>query len=180
MGTSRKSSWLASEYLEAPLASSGDSDGNKPKGIPLIGFGTYPFGSDEVKLSVLNAIKAGYRHFDTACLYRAEEPLGEAIAEALSHRLIKSCDELFITSKLRCSDAHPHLVLPSIQKTLKYVDLYLKHWPIALKPGKYEIEIQKEDLLPLDFKGVWEAMEECSKQGLAKYIRVSNFTCKKL
>ncbi|GAB2216884.1 hypothetical protein Drorol1_Dr00000031 [Drosera rotundifolia] len=172
---------------EAPLASSGDSDGNKPKGIPLIGFGTttYPFGSDEVKQSVLNAIKARYRHFDTTYLYKIENPLGEAIAEAISLGFIKSRDELFITSKLWCCDTHPHLVLPSIKKTLKnlgleFVDLYLIHWPIPLKPGKYEIEIKKEDLLPLDFKGVWEAMEGCSKQGLAEYIGVSNFTCKKL
>ena len=99
----------------APIALDGQT-------IPLLGFGTaeYPFNStDSVKESTLHAIKLGYRHFDTAALYLCEQSLGEAIAEALSLGLIKSRDELFITSKLWLDDAHHDLVLPALQKTLK-------------------------------------------------------------
>lgn len=102
---------------EAPLGSAG-------KTIPLVGFGTaqYPFGaasSEAVKESVVHAIEVGYRHFDTAALYQSEQPLGEAIAEALRLGLIKSRDELFITSKLWVSQAHRRLVLPALQTSLK-------------------------------------------------------------
>lgn len=92
------------------------------RGMPVIGFGTAadpPVDPDKIKLAVMQAIESGYRHFDTASVYHSEQPLGEAIAEAISVGLIKSRDELFITSKLWCSDAHPQHVLPAIQKTLR-------------------------------------------------------------
>ncbi len=93
------------------------------KTIPLLGFGTaeYPFGasSETMKDSILHAIKLGYRHFDTAALYQSEPLLGEAISDAIQLGLVKSRDELFITSKLWCSDAHHDRVLPALHKTLK-------------------------------------------------------------
>ncbi|GMY18116.1 non-functional NADPH-dependent codeinone reductase 2-like [Fagus crenata] len=156
--------------------------------IPVLGFGTatYPFGAPEtLRDCILHAIKLGHRHFDTAALYQSEEVLGETISEALSLGLIKSREDLFITSKLWSSDAHPERVVPALQNTLKklkleFLDLYLIHWPVSLKPGKYELPFPKEGLLPMDFNSVWEAMEECQKLGLAKHIGVSNFSCKKL
>ncbi|XP_050275663.1 non-functional NADPH-dependent codeinone reductase 2-like [Quercus robur] len=169
-------------HPEIPVDSTG-------KTIPVIGFGTaeYPFGAsfETLRDSLLHAIKLGYRHFDSAALYQSEQPLGEAIDDALNLGLIKSRDELFITSKLWCSDAHHDCVLPAIQKTLKnlkleYMDLYLLHWPVSVKPGEYELPVKKKDLLPIDIKSVWEAMEECQKLGLSKSIGVSNFSCKKL
>ena len=91
--------------------------------IPVLGLGTAsdPVEGSELvtKLAVLQAIKLGYRHFDTASLYGTEQSLGEAIVEAISHGLIKSRDELFITSKLWCGDAHEELVLPALQTSLK-------------------------------------------------------------
>ena len=63
---------------------------------------------------------------------------------------------------------------------LDYLDLYLIHWPVSLKPGKYELPVNKDDLLPIDFGSVWKAMEDCQKLGLTKAIGVSNFSCKKL
>ncbi|GMP59485.1 hypothetical protein CsSME_00022755 [Camellia sinensis var. sinensis] len=151
------------------------------KQIPLLGFGTtvYPFVSSEtMKQSILQAIKFGYRHFDSAALYRSEQPLGEAIADAIRLGFIQSRQDLFITSKLWCSDAHRDHVLPAIQKSLKnlgleYLDLYLVHWPVSSKPGKYELPVNKQELLPLDFKSVWEAMEECQSLGLTKSIGVT-------
>uniref|UniRef100_A0A2C9UFP1 NADP-dependent oxidoreductase domain-containing protein n=1 Tax=Manihot esculenta TaxID=3983 RepID=A0A2C9UFP1_MANES len=163
--------------------------GSTDKTIPLVGFGTaeFPFGasSETMKDSILHAIKLGYRHFDSAALYQSEQPLAEAISEALQLGLVKSRDELFITSKLWCSDAHHDCVLPALRKTLKnlkldYLDLYLIHWPVSVKPGEYELPVKKNDLVPFDAKSVWEAMEECLKLGLTKSIGVSNFSCKKL
>ncbi|KAH9794302.1 Deoxymugineic acid synthase 1 [Citrus sinensis] len=145
---------------EAPLGSTG-------KTIPLVGFGT-----------------AQFPHFDTAAIYQSEEPLGEAIAQALRLGLIKSRDELFITSKLWFGHAHRQLVLPALQTSLKnlgleHIDLYLIHFPVSLKPGT-GFPFSKEDIEPLDYEGVWEAMEECQNLGLTKSIGVSNFACKKL
>ncbi|KAL2546958.1 NAD(P)-linked oxidoreductase superfamily protein [Forsythia ovata] len=156
--------------------------------ISVLGFGTAsdpPVDSETTKSAVLQAIQLGYRHFDTAALYNSEQPLGEAIVEALNRGLIKSRDEVFITSKLWCSDAHAQFVLPALQKTLKnlnvdYIDLYLIHWPVSSKPGIVEYPIKAEDFLPMDFKSVWAAMEECQRLGLTKSIGVSNFSCKKL
>ncbi|CAL9776960.1 unnamed protein product [Musa acuminata subsp. burmannicoides] len=163
------------------------SSGGKP--MPRIGMGTavYPFASSEaMRAAILRSIELGYRHFDTAALYQSEEPLGAAIADALRAGTIRSRDELFITSKLWCSDAHPHLVLSALQKTLRYnlqleyLDLYLVHWPVSTRPGKYELPPAKEDLLPIDMSEVWRAMEECHALGLTKSIGVSNLSSKKL
>nr|XP_010932504.1 D-galacturonate reductase [Elaeis guineensis] len=157
------------------------------RSIPRVGMGTaaYPFAPESTKQAILHAIELGYRHFDTASLYRSEKPLGEAIAEALQRGLIKSRAELFITSKLWCNDAHHDLVLPALHQSLQnlqldYLDLYLIHWPMRLKPGAFTLPVNEEDILPLDLKSVWEAMEECQKLGLAKSIGVSNFTTRKL
>lgn len=64
---------------------------------------------------------------------------------------------------------------------LEYLDLYLIHWPISVRPGKgWQWPFDEEDMMPIDFKSVWAAMEECQRLGLAKSIGVSNFSCKKL
>ncbi|OWM62659.1 methylecgonone reductase-like [Punica granatum] len=160
------------------------SSGHK---MPLIGLGTVamPLPPPEALTAILvEAIEVGYRHFDTAAIYGSEESLGRAITEALKRRLIRSRNEVFITSKLWCTDADPALVLPALRETLKrlgleYVDLYLIHWPVRLKETE-GFNITKESLLDFDVKGTWEAMEECSKLGLSKSIGVSNFGPKKL
>ena len=63
---------------------------------------------------------------------------------------------------------------------MEYIDLYLIHWPVSSQPGKEEFPIAKEDFLPFDLGGIWMAMEECQKLGLARAVGVSNFSCKKL
>ncbi|XP_008789298.1 non-functional NADPH-dependent codeinone reductase 2-like [Phoenix dactylifera] len=165
---------------EVPLNS-----GSRP--IPLVGMGTatYPFATENTKQAILHALELGYRHFDTASVYRSEQPLGEAIAEALQRGLVKSRAELFITSKLWCSDAHREHVLPALHRSLQnlqldYLDLYLIHFPMSFKPGLLTVPVNEEDILPFDLKSVWEAMEECQKLGLVRSIGVSNFTRRKL
>ncbi|XP_021812785.1 non-functional NADPH-dependent codeinone reductase 2-like [Prunus avium] len=154
------------------------------KSMPVLAFGT---ATDNIqpnllKTAVLEAIKLGYRHFDTAAIYGSEQTLGEAIKEAIKLGLVVSRDQLFITSKLWSNDAHPHLVIPALKKSLEnlqleYLDLYLIHWPISAKPGKLVYPLV--DLMPMDFKGVWAAMEESQRLGLTKSIGVSNFSSKK-
>ncbi|KAI3901432.1 hypothetical protein MKW92_021554 [Papaver armeniacum] len=153
--------------------------------MPVLGMGTaaYPFvESEEAKLAILNAIKTGYRHLDTATLYQSEESLGEAVAEAIRLGLIKSRDELFITSKLWICDAHPDRVVPALQNSLRnlkleFLDLYLIHWPLSSNPAAgHALFLPKDSLLTMDYKSVWAAMEECQKLGLTKSIGVSNFS----
>ncbi|KAJ6824057.1 methylecgonone reductase-like [Iris pallida] len=154
--------------------------------MPMLGMGTAGTSiPTDLTSTLVDAIEAGYRHFDTASIYMTEQALGRAIAEAIRQGLVASRDELFVTSKLWCSDADPQLVLPALQKSLKnlglnYLDLYLVHWPVRMKPGKMSNTFTKEDILPFDMKSTWEAMEQCCRLGLAKSIGVSNFSSKKL
>lgn len=90
--------------------------------MPVIGLGTgasTPPPPEQLVPLLLDSIAARYRHFDTAALYRTEESVGRAVAEALQRGFIKRRDEVFVTSKLRCDDAHHHLVLPALQQTLR-------------------------------------------------------------
>lgn len=163
------------------------------KPMPRVGMGTasatlgHAEGRAGVTEAVLRALEAGYRHFDTAAVYGTEAALGDAAAEAVRARTIASRDELYITSKLWIVDAHPGRVLPALEKTLRnlqmeYVDLYLIHHPVSMRPPQAEggPVVVKKDLVAMDMKGVWEEMEECQRRGLAKAIGVSNFSCKKL
>jgi len=107
------------------------------------------------------------------------------VAEAARLGIVASREEVFVTTKMWCSQCHPELVLPSLKESLQnlqmdYVDLYLVHWPVAAKPGEPQFPIKREDIMPIDLSGVWRAMEECHRLGLARMIGVSNFTTKKL
>ncbi|XP_009408565.2 non-functional NADPH-dependent codeinone reductase 2 isoform X2 [Musa acuminata AAA Group] len=138
--------------------------------MPVLGMGTatYPVPPDEIMTSaVIDAIELGYRHFDTASIYGSERAVGQAIATALERGLIRSRDELFVTTKLWCTDMHADRVVPALQESLR------------LK-GDKQIVFTSEDMIPLDMPTVWEAMEKCQSLGLAKSIGVSNFTCRKL
>nr|BAJ90619.1 predicted protein [Hordeum vulgare subsp. vulgare]BAJ92301.1 predicted protein [Hordeum vulgare subsp. vulgare]BAJ93969.1 predicted protein [Hordeum vulgare subsp. vulgare] len=151
--------------------------------MPAIGMGTakFPVVPETTMKAMLEAVELGYRHFDTASMYATERPLGEALAEAVRRGLLASREEVFVTSKLWCTQCHPHLVLPSLRESLRnlqmeYVDLYLIHWPISLKPGPAVLPVKREEAVPFDFEGVWRGMEECHRLGLAMAIGVSNFT----
>jgi diketogulonate reductase-like aldo/keto reductase len=96
--------------------------GKTAAGMPRIGMGTAVQGPkpDPVRRAVLRAIELGYRHFDTAAHYETEGPIGEAAAEAVRSGAVASREELFVTSKLWCSDAHRDRVLPALRQTLRY------------------------------------------------------------
>nr|BDE26436.1 aldo-keto reductase [Dahlia pinnata] len=164
------------------------SEGARP--VPVIAMGTASesgiAGNKPVAPSTLvEAIKMGYRHFDTAAMYQTEKPVGEAIAEALRSGLIKSRSEIFVTTKLWCNSADRNLVLPAIKQSLKnlaleYIDLYLIHWPFKLILEEVKLPIPNECIAAIDIKAVWEGMEECQNLGLTKSIGVSNFSSKRI
>ncbi|KAI7748569.1 hypothetical protein M8C21_000108 [Ambrosia artemisiifolia] len=168
--------------VSIPVTNISSSNGRQP--IPLIGLGTATLteSGDKVKAAVIEAIKVGYRHFDTAAAYGTEKSLGEAIKEALKLGLIKSRAELFITTKLWCDSTEGHLVVPAINKSLQnlgleYVDLYLIHWPLKVNQDELKLPIPLECVAAaINIRDVWEGMEKCQDLGFTKSIGVSNFS----
>lgn len=140
------------------------SNGEK---IPVVGFGTWQTPDGEVaEASVLAALKAGYRHIDTAAVYKNEESVGRAIAKSGIPR-----EEIYVTTKL-WNDGHSYegaknALDESLSKLgLDYVDLYLIHWPnpVAIRDTWKEGNAE-----------AWRAMEEAVEAGKAKSIGISNF-----
>lgn len=98
--------------------------------IPVLGFGTWKAkDGEEAYQATLAALKAGYRHIDTAAIYKNEESVGRAIKDSGIPR-----EELFITTKL-WNDNHTYeealeAFAQSMERLgLDYLDLYLIHWP---------------------------------------------------
>lgn len=131
---------------------------NDGTSIPQLGFGVFKVDPAETQRIVSDALEVGYRHIDTAAIYRNEEGVGKAIAASGIPR-----DQLFITTKLwndRHGDAD-RAIEESLEKLgLDHVDLYLIHWP-SPKQNRY-IE-------------AWRALEGIRERGLATSIGVSNF-----
>lgn len=99
--------------------------GGDGRPVPAIGLGTSstsmypPVTEDIVAASVLSALELGYRHFDTAALYSSERAVGDATAEAARRGIVASRQEVFVTTKLWCTQCHPDLVLPSLMDSLQ-------------------------------------------------------------
>ncbi|XP_008561554.1 PREDICTED: aldo-keto reductase family 1 member C1-like isoform X1 [Galeopterus variegatus] len=158
--------------------------------IPVLGFGTYAPPEDP-KNKTLEAtkvaIEAGFRHIDSAYFYNNEEEVGLAIRSKIAEGIVKR-EDIFYTTKLWCTFHRPELVRPGLETSLKrlqldYVDLYLIHFPMSLKPGqKFYPGNEQGNVLPdtVDLRATWEAMEKCKDAGLAKSIGVSNFNCRQL
>lgn len=145
--------------------------------IPAIGFGTWQ-DADSQEAAVAEAIKAGYRHIDTARVYLTEQPVGKAIAKCGVPR-----KDLFVTTKLWNNKHHPDDVAGALQQSLDdlgldYVDLFLMHWPVAWQRGE-ELFPKKDNqfiLENIDVVDTYKAMEKLLKTGKTKAIGVSNFS----
>ena len=132
------------------------NDGNQ---IPAIGFGVFTIPNDGPTYeAVLQALKAGYRHIDTAAAYFNEEDVGKAVRDSGIPR-----EEIFITSKLWLQDHGYEAAKKGIARSLRkldlgYIDLYLVHQPYG------------------DVAGAWKAMEEAKAAGQIRSIGVSNMS----
>ena len=154
--------------------------------MPALGLGTWKSEPEEVYRAVRTAIEVGYRHIDCAAIYLNEEEVGRALVDAFQAGDAKR-EEVWITSKL-WNDSHaPEHVRPALQTSLKklqldYLDLYLIHWPVALRHGT-DLPRGPQDFLPLSevpLESTWEAMLKVSERGLAREVGVSNFSERKI
>lgn len=151
-----------------------------------IGLGTWKSKPGVVGKAIESALELGYRHIDCAAIYLNEREIGEAIQHCIKRGIVKR-EELWITSKLWNNAHRREEVLPALKKTLAdlkldYLDLYLIHWPVAIKNSILNATLP-EDYLPLSEVPVsetWQGMEAAKKQGLTRHIGVSNFSQKKL
>lgn len=130
--------------------------------IPQLGFGTYKINPSCAQAVVETAIEVGFRHLDTAQMYRNEAQVGLAIAATGLAR-----DDLFITTKLDNPNHAPEQVERSFDASLRdlqvdYVDLFLIHWPLPM--------LNDGNIVP-----TWHALESLYEDGRARAIGVSNF-----
>ena len=155
-------------------------------GLPALGLGTWKSPADDVYRAVRTAIEVGYRHIDCAAIYQNEEHVGRALEEAFRTGDVTR-EQIWVTSKL-WNDSHaPEAVRPALESSLKKLrlerlDLYLMHWPVALRRGVL-IPRSAEDFLSLDqvpLEATWEAMLKVCEEGLAAHVGVSNFSAPKI
>lgn len=154
--------------------------------MPALGLGTWKSAPGEVGRAVEEAVDLGYRHFDCAWIYQNEAEIGQAFQRVFARGEV-SREDLWITSKLWCNRHRADEVAPALEGTLadlacEYLDLYLVHWPVALK---HDVVGPSEgsDFLPLSevpLRETWGAMEQCAEQGLTRHIGVSNYSVKHL
>lgn len=153
--------------------------------IPAIGLGTWQMEDGVAVDAVSTALEVGYRHIDGAAVYGNETDVGKGLAKGMAAGV--SRDEIFVTSKLWNDSHKPEHVRPAIEKTLadlqlEQLDLYLIHWPVAIKHG-VSMPYTGPDFISIDeipLIETWEAMQQCAKAGLTKNVGVSNFSVSKL
>lgn len=168
-------------------------DLNNGRKIPILGLGCMEFVNDKalVRDTVYEAIKVGYRHFDTAWIYKTEALVGEGIRRAISEGLVTR-EEIFVTTKIWMFNLkHDDLIAQAKESNeslgLGYIDLLLIHGPVPFKKNdKGEFMTFKEDGTPDVHEDVdihtesWAAMEEVVGLGIAKSIGVSNYSVRVL
>jgi len=126
--------------------------------IPQFGIGVFLIdGEDNTEKAVLEALKMGYRHIDTAHAYFNEKGVGAAVRKSGIPR-----NEIFVTSKLWPTEYGEGLTYKQVEKMLKrlgldYIDMILLHHPMK------------------DFVGAWKDLEKLNKEGKVKAIGISNF-----
>mmetsp|Transcript_44011 Transcript_44011/g.93709 ORF Transcript_44011/g.93709 Transcript_44011/m.93709 type:complete len:334 (+) Transcript_44011:151-1152(+) len=148
--------------------------------MPVVAYGTFRSAPGEVGPAVIEAIKAGYRHFDLAHVYGNEKEIGAAFKRAFDEGLVTR-EELFVTGKLWNSDHDVDIVPKACAHSLEnlgleYFDLYLIHFPVCWKhtglatPSWGVSELGNTSLID-----TWRAMEGLVEKGVCRSIGVSNY-----
>jgi 2,5-diketo-D-gluconate reductase A len=135
---------------------------NNGKTIPQLGFGVFQVKPADAVAAASAALRAGYRHIDTAQMYGNEKEVGEAIGSSGLDRA-----DIFVTSKLSNAAHRPDDARKAFGQSLDalgfdYIDLFLIHWPL---PTRYDG----------DYVSTWRTLEEFYRDGRARSIGVSNF-----
>ncbi|QIB52299.1 aldo/keto reductase [Pseudomonas sp. OIL-1] len=128
--------------------------------IPQLGLGVFQIPPEQTRQAVLDAFDIGYRHVDTAAIYKNEQGVGDAIASAGLPR-----EQLFITTKLWNDQQGYDSTLRAFDESmaklqLDRLDLYLIHWPCPQRG---------------DFVDTWKAFIRLRDEGRVTSIGVSNF-----
>ncbi|PHH83986.1 hypothetical protein CDD83_2684 [Cordyceps sp. RAO-2017] len=136
--------------------------------IPAVGLGTWRSRPHEVQAAVEAALRAGYRHVDTAAAYGNEAEVGAGIRASGVPR-----DRIWLTTKLDNPDHKD--VAAALDRSLdrlgtEYVDLYLMHWPSSTVPGD-----RRSHYPDWDFRDTWREMQRLVGSGKVRNIGVSNF-----
>ncbi|ONH64907.1 putative NAD(P)H-dependent D-xylose reductase xyl1 [Cyberlindnera fabianii] len=162
--------------------------------IPQVGFGIWKVPRETCAEQVYNAIKSGYRLIDGAYDYQNEIEAGAGVRRAIEEGIVTR-EEIFITTKLwnNYHEKKRALEMAKLQNEkwgLGYIDLYLMHFPTALKyiePSKLEFPAWWMDAdrttvesARVPIRETWEALEEVVDLGIARSIGVSNFSAQSL
>lgn len=161
---------------------------NSGYSMPQVGFGLWKVNKTTCADQVYSAIKAGYRLFDGAADYDNEKEVGDGVARAIKDGLVKR-EDLFLVSKLWNTFHDADKVKPIALKQLAdlqidYFDLYIVHFPVALKwvdpevrypPGWYYDGKSDLQLSNATIQETWREMEALVKEGIARSIGISNF-----
>jgi len=158
--------------------------------IPAVGYGCWKVPKETAAGLIESVIKTGYRHLDCAADYGNEKEVGAGIKAALDGGVCTRAD-LHVTTKLWCTYHHKENVEAACRKSLAdlgldYIDLYLIHFPIALKYVPIETRYPPEwfydpdakdpklELAEVPYQETWRAMEDLVRKGLVKSIGISN------
>ena len=161
--------------------------------VPAVGLGLWKIDRPAAAGVVRDAIRIGYRHFDSACDYGNEAEVGEGLSSALTSGLCRR-EDVWVTSKLWNTFHRRQHVRPALERSLRdlrldYLDLYLIHFPIALEyvptedrypPGWFlDPNTPNPRMTPARVPQIetWQAMEDLVRAGLVRKIGVCNFNC---
>lgn len=133
------------------------NDGNT---IPQLGYGVWKISDEDAEGSVLQALKTGYRHIDTAKIYNNEGGVGRGIAASDIAR-----EKIFITTKVWNSDQGYDETLKAFDESakrlgVKTIDMYLIHWPMPVRD---------------QFVETWKALIRLRQENRVRSIGVCNF-----
>lgn len=125
--------------------------------MPMLGYGVYQIRRNECERCVLDALRTGYRHFDTAQVYLNEKQVGSAVQKSGIPR-----QDIFITTKVWLENYGYEKAKASVFESMKklktdYLDLVLLHQPFS------------------DYYGAWHALEDLYDDGVIRAIGISNF-----